>query len=189
MRVQGSSLALAALVAVWLTAPGMLRAQSGTSAPVDSAAKKPDPPPPPVNHLETALAGFKLSGYAAGSYSYSGRSVDTAIVGRLYDRLQNRFMLNGLVVVLDKPSDPAKLSAGFHSELLLGQDASLPRLNPLDLIHVASWPSSSSEWNPALNFAGSDGLSSTTTSPLSMKRFCSRSYSRPTMAVSTLRPE
>ena len=82
MRVQASRLARAALVGVWLAAPAILRAQSGTSAPVDSAAKKPDPPPPPVNHLETALAGFKLSGYAAGSYSYSGRSVDTAIVGR-----------------------------------------------------------------------------------------------------------
>ena len=46
----------------------------------------------PVNHLETTVAGFKLTGFAEGSYAYSGRSVgDTAIVGRLYDRLQNRF--------------------------------------------------------------------------------------------------
>jgi len=140
MRVQASRLARAALVGVWLAAPAILRAQSGTSAPVDSAAKKPDPPPPPVNHLETALAGFKLSGYAAGSYSYSGRSVDTAIVGRLYDRLQNRFMLNGLVVVLDKPSDPAKLSAGFHSELLLGQDATWIRSNGFNLGNDADVP-------------------------------------------------
>src|SRR5437773_4674186 len=100
MRVHGRSLALTALLGVWLTAPGMLRAQSGASPPADTTAKKPDPPPPPVNHLETALAGFKLTGYAAGSYAYSGRSSgDTAIVGRLYDRLQNRFMLNALAVV------------------------------------------------------------------------------------------
>ncbi len=124
MRVQASRLARAALVGVWLAAPGILRAQSGASPPppADTAAKKPDPPPPPVNHLETALAGFKLTGYAAGSYAYSGRSSgDTAIVGRLYDRLQNRFMLNALAVVLDKPYDPAKFSAGFHTELLVGQ--------------------------------------------------------------------
>ncbi len=124
MRVQGSRATRAALVALWLIVPGVLRAQSG-AAPADSA-RKPDPPPPPVNHLETALAGFKLTGFAAGSYSYSGHSVGgTTIVGRLYDRLQNRFMLNALAVVLDKPYDPAKFSAGFHTELLVGQDATL----------------------------------------------------------------
>ena len=81
MRVPGSRLARAALVGVWLTAPGMLRAQSGASAPADTA-KKADPPPPPVNHLETALAGFKLTGYAAGSYSYSGHSAGGTEIGR-----------------------------------------------------------------------------------------------------------
>src|SRR5438094_2321912 len=141
MRVQGSSVALAALVGVCLTAPGMLRAQSGASAPVDSAAKKPDPPPPPVNHLETTLAGFKLTGYAAGSYAYSGRSSgDTAIVGRLYDRLSNRFMLNALAVVLDKPYDPAKFSAGFHTELLLGQDATVIQSGGFNLGAQADLP-------------------------------------------------
>ena len=141
MRVHGSRLARAALVGVWLMVPGMLRAQSGAPAPADTAAKKPDPPPPPVNHLETTLAGFKLTGYAAGSYAYSGRSAgDTAIVGRLYDRLQNRFMLNALAVVLDKPYDPAKFSAGFHSELLLGQDATLIRSNGFDLGAQADIP-------------------------------------------------
>src|SRR5438034_8397183 len=45
--------------------------------------------------FRSTLAGFKLTGYAAGSYAYSGRSSgDTAIVGRLYDRLSNRFMLD-----------------------------------------------------------------------------------------------
>ena len=141
MRVQGRSLALAALVGVCLTAPGMLSAQSGASAPADSAAKKPDPPPPPVNHLETTLAGFKLTGYAAGSYAYSGRSSgDTTIVGRLYDRLQNRFMLNALAVVLDKPYDPAKFSAGFHTELLVGQDATVIQSGGFNLGSQADLP-------------------------------------------------
>jgi hypothetical protein len=124
MRMQASRLVGAALVGIGLIAPGM-RAQSGAPAPADTA-KKADPPPPPVNHLETALAGFKLTGFAAGSYSYSGHSAGgTAIVGRLYDRLQNRFMLNALGVVLDKPYDPAKFSAGFHTEVLVGQDATV----------------------------------------------------------------
>jgi hypothetical protein len=125
MRSFGSGFALAALLGA-LIVPASLAAQSGAPAPADTAAKNPDPPPPPVNHLETALAGFKLTGFAAGSYSYSGHSAGgTAIVGRLYDRLQNRFMLNALGVVLDKPYDPAKFSAGFHTEVLLGQDATV----------------------------------------------------------------
>jgi len=75
----------------------MLRAQSGAPAPADTAANQPDPPPPPREPSGDRLAGFKLTGFAAGSYSYSGHSAGgTAIVGRLYDRLHNRFMLNAL---------------------------------------------------------------------------------------------
>src|SRR5207253_10245590 len=115
----------AAFLALWLVAPGLLYAQGASSAPKDTAAQKPDPPPPPVNHLETTLAGFKLTGFAEGSYSYSGHSVGGTIVGRLYDRQQNAFALNALAVVLDKPYDAAKFSAGFHTEVLVGQDATV----------------------------------------------------------------
>src|SRR2546423_7818981 len=142
MRSFGSGFAFAALSGA-LIAPASLAPQGGAPTPVDSAAKKPDPPPPPVNHLETTLAGFKLTGYAAGSYAYSGRSSGDTIVGRLYDRLQNRFMLNALGVVLDKPYDPAKFSAGFHTELLVGQDATVIQsggffdpATPADLPHL-----------------------------------------------------
>jgi len=111
----------------------VLCAQGAASAPKDTAAaKQPDPPAAPVNHLETTIAGFKLTGFAAGSYAYSGHSLaDTAIVGRLYDRFQNRFTLNALAAVLDKPYDPAKFSAGFHTELLVGQDATVIQSNGL----------------------------------------------------------
>jgi hypothetical protein len=126
MRQDRSRLALVALLSALIT-PASVAAQSGAPpAPADTTAKQPDPPPPAVNHLETALAGFKLTGFAQGSYSYSGHSVaGTTIVGRLYDRMQNRFMLNALAVVLDKPYDPAKFSAGFHTEVLVGQDATV----------------------------------------------------------------
>src|SRR5438132_10109639 len=124
------------LCTLWLVAPAALAAQTATAASHDTADAKADPAPLP--------AGFKLSGFAEGSYAYSGRSVgDTTIVGRLYDRLQNRFMLNALAVVLDKPYDPAKFSAGFHSELLLGQDATVIQSGgffgpstPADLPHL-----------------------------------------------------
>src|SRR5213082_1614545 len=134
----------AVFLTLWLVAPGLLFAQGAESAPKDTAAaKQPDPPAPPVNHLETSLAGFKLTGFAEGSYSYSGHSDGTTIVGRLYDRLQNTFALNALAVVLDKPYDPTKFSAGFHTEVLVGQDASVIQSNgffgpgtPADVPHL-----------------------------------------------------
>ena len=73
-----------------------------------------------------ALGPLKLSGFADVSYAYSGHSSgDTIIVGRLYDRLQSRFTLNALGIVLDKPYDAAKLSAGLHAEVLFGQNATV----------------------------------------------------------------
>src|SRR2546425_10200742 len=125
-----------------LIAPVWLAAQSAPSAPADTTDKKGvAPPAPTVNHVETTLAGCKLTGFTEASYAYSGRSSgDTAIVGRLYDRLQNRFTLNALAVVLDKPSDPAKFSAGFHGELLLGQDATVIQSNGFNLGAQADLP-------------------------------------------------
>ena len=142
-----------ALLLGMVLAPAWLAAQSAPPARADTAAKKTKPdtttkkaepppaPPAPVNHLETSIAGIKLTGFAEGSYAYSGRSSgDTAIVGRLYDRFQNQFMLNALAVVLDKPYDPTKFSAGFHTELLIGQNARLIKSSGLDLGQQADLP-------------------------------------------------
>src|SRR3989449_1665934 len=120
------SITTVALCTLWLLAPAALAAQTATSAPHDTADTKADPAPLP--------AGFKLTGFAVGSYAYSGRSSgDTAIVGRLYDRFQNHFMLNALAIVLDKAYDPAKFSAGFHAEALFGQNANLIKSGGFEL--------------------------------------------------------
>jgi len=136
-------LAPVAMLLVPLFTPSGSAAQGAAPPAADTATKKADPPPPPVNHLETTLAGFKLTGFAEGSYSYSGHSVGTTIVGRLYDRQQNTFTLNALALVLDKPYDPAKFSAGFHTEVLVGQDATVIQSNgffnptiPADVPHL-----------------------------------------------------
>jgi len=75
--------------------------------------------------VTTSLAAqtppLKLSGWAEASYVYSRHSAGDTIVGRLYDRLQNRFTLNAFGVVLDKPYDPAKRSAGFHTRSCLAR--------------------------------------------------------------------
>ena len=142
MRPSRLRFAPAALLGALLLGPAWLAGQSApppappqrgpsdTTAPSDTMAKKSDPPP---NHVETTLAGFKLTGFAEASYAYSGRSSGDTIVGRLYDRLQSRFMLNALAVVLDRPYDPAKFSAGFHTELLFGQNATLIQSAGFDL--------------------------------------------------------
>src|SRR2546429_7919545 len=92
------------LCTLWLVAPAPLAAQAATSASPDTAATKADPAPLP--------AGFKLTGFAEGSYAYSGRSVgDTAIVGRLDGRPPNRLLLHAPAVLLDKPDDPTQFSA------------------------------------------------------------------------------
>lgn len=122
-----------ALLGVALIVSGRLAAQGAPATSGDSTGKA-DPPQPAANHPEPTLAGFKLTGFAAGSYIYSGRSVgDTAIVGRLYDRLQNRFTLNALAVALDRPYDPVKFSAGFHAEVLVGEDATVIQSNGFSL--------------------------------------------------------
>lgn len=80
----------------------------------------------PASLAAQTLGPLKLSGFAEVSYAYSGHSSgDTIIVGRLYDRLQGRFMLNALGIVLDKPYDPTKRSAGVHAEVLFGQNATV----------------------------------------------------------------
>jgi hypothetical protein len=100
------------------TAPAAAESSSATtSAPPAEAATQ--------HHVETLVGSLKLSGYAEASYSYSTEPSGTGIVGRIFDRIQDQAMLNGLVVVLDKPYETDKLSAGFHAELMFGQNASV----------------------------------------------------------------
>ncbi len=80
----------------------------------------------PASMAAQTLGPLKFSGFAEASYAYSGHSSgDTIIVGRLYDRLQSRFTLNAFGIVLDKPYDAAKRSAGLHAEVLFGQNATV----------------------------------------------------------------
>ncbi|CAN5227608.1 hypothetical protein BH09GEM1_BH09GEM1_45420 [soil metagenome] len=76
-----------------------------------------------AHSLLTALAGIHLSGYVETSYSISTHPADSAIVGRLYDRFNDQFMLNALKLSLDKSVDSTKLDAGFHTDILFGQNA------------------------------------------------------------------
>jgi hypothetical protein len=75
----------------------------------------------------------KLTGFAEVSYTTSNHAAGEVVVGRLYDRLQDQFMLNALAVSLDKPYDPAKRSAGFHAQAVFGQNADVIQSGGFDL--------------------------------------------------------
>src|SRR5438876_10583498 len=101
---------------LWLLAPAPLAAQAATPASPDTAATKADPAPLP--------AGFKLTGFAEGSYAYSGRSVgDTAIVGRLYDRQRVEHEAVVQAIVLPQAYGRAAVAPACGAVLLLGEDA------------------------------------------------------------------
>lgn len=76
-----------------------------------------------ANSLLTALRDIRLSGYVETSYSVSTHPSGSVVVGRLYDRLNDQFMLNALKLSLDKSLNKSSFDAGFHTDILFGQNA------------------------------------------------------------------
>jgi hypothetical protein len=66
-----------------------------------------------------------ITGFAEASYAYSTQNAGNQIVGRLYDRFHDQVALNTLALTFEVPHDPTSLSAGFHAEVLFGQNASV----------------------------------------------------------------
>ena len=79
----------------------------------------------PAAAAEDPAPSFKLSGYAEASYTYGSQPVDNTIVGRLYDKNHDAFVLNAFKLTADRPFDAKKLSLGGHADLLFGQNAPL----------------------------------------------------------------
>ena len=94
-----------------------------SALPITARAQTPD----------TTHAGFTISGYGEASYSYSTAAVGNTVVGRLYDRFQDQFALNGFNIVLDKPAATDMFDAGVHADVLLGQNAAVLHPAGLDL--------------------------------------------------------
>jgi Putative beta-barrel porin-2, OmpL-like. bbp2 len=81
-----------------------------------------------------------ITGFAEVSYAYTSRGDADAIVGRLYDRFHDEFVLNALTLTLDMPHDAATLSAGAHAEVVYGQNASVIKSAGFDLGEQADAP-------------------------------------------------
>jgi hypothetical protein len=78
-------------------------------------------------------ADLKVSGFAEASYVGATNAAGDVIVGRLYDRFHDQFTLNAFALTLDKAHDAAKRSAGFHMEVLFGQNAAVVQSGGLNL--------------------------------------------------------
>src|SRR5262245_50278615 len=77
--------------------------------PASGPDSTPKTPPPPAPAAEAQMPTWKFSGYAEASYSYSTQAVPgetDQIVGRLYDRYSNAFVLNAWKLAVDRPFDP-----------------------------------------------------------------------------------
>jgi hypothetical protein len=67
--------------------------------------------------------GIKLSGYVETAFNYANGANGKAITGRLYERSNNQFALNALKISMDRAFDPTKMDAGFHADVIFGQNA------------------------------------------------------------------
>lgn len=94
-------------------------ADSGTAADSGSAAA-------PASHsVQSVIPGVTIGGYAEASYSYATGNVGSTAVGRIFDRTSDQVALNALKIVLDRPYATDKFDAGFHTDVLFGQNASV----------------------------------------------------------------
>lgn len=130
------------LLSALLLATAPLGAQSAPPAAAgDSTARHTAPDSSTGDVAATAtpaaapspLAGLKVSGYAEASYSAASHPQGGVIVGRLYDRNSNQFMLNAIKLAVDRPYATNRLDAGFHVDALVGQNASVLQSNGLTL--------------------------------------------------------
>jgi len=94
---------------------------AATQAPAGPDSLKPAAAAPAA--AEEEIPAIKISGYAGASYTYSTQPDGRMIVGRLYDRFHDSFVLNVFKLTVERPYDATKLSAGFRGDLLFGQNA------------------------------------------------------------------
>lgn len=85
-------------------------------------------------------AQVKLSGYGEASYTFAPNASGDVVVGRLYDRFANQFMLNGLKLVLERPAAADKWDAGVRADLVLGQNAAVIQAAGMSLGPSADMP-------------------------------------------------
>jgi hypothetical protein len=78
-------------------------------------------------------ASTTISGYLTTSYTAATRNVGGVIVGRLYGRNQDQFMVNVADIVFERVAATDRWDAGVHLEPTFGTDAAVVKSAGLDL--------------------------------------------------------
>ncbi|HEY4955848.1 MAG TPA: outer membrane beta-barrel protein [Gemmatimonadaceae bacterium] len=78
-----------------------------------------------------------VTGYVTSSYTYGTQAQGHDIVGRLYNRRHNEFMLNVADLTVERVAATDRMDAGFHFEGFFGQNAEVVKSVGLDLGHDA----------------------------------------------------
>jgi len=87
----------------------------------------------PAQTNDSTALPVTFSGYVTSSLTSSNHAAASSIVGRLYGRRQNEFMLNVGNLTVDRAAPTDRFGAGGHVELFVGQDAEVTKSNGLDL--------------------------------------------------------
>ncbi len=87
----------------------------------------------PAQANDSTALPVTFSGYVTTSLTSSNHAAASSIVGRLYGRRQNEFMLNVGNLTVDRAAPTDRFGAGAHVELFFGQDAEVIKSNGLDL--------------------------------------------------------
>jgi hypothetical protein len=96
-----------------VNAPRWMAAAFTLAVPCGLAAQTPD----------TTQAAVKLTGYVTASHFYAAKPTGRTIVGRLYDRFHDQFIMNAARLTISKAVATDKLDAGFQVDALFGQNA------------------------------------------------------------------
>jgi hypothetical protein len=119
-----AALALVAMTATTVHAQTLIASTAAIDTTAVKAPTKSDTTPETKAAADAApLFGIKLSGYVETAFNAASGANGRAITGRLYERTNNQFTLNALKLTLDRPFDASKIDAGFHADLIFGQNA------------------------------------------------------------------
>ena len=95
-----------------------------------------------------------MTGSVTTSFTSSTRALNDTIVGRLYDRRQNEFMLNVANLTVERLPATDRWEAGFHVEAWFGQNAAVVKAAGLNLGSEADIWQAYTAFNIPLSGAG-----------------------------------
>jgi hypothetical protein len=102
-------------------------------APLAVMAQSNDSSNPTDTTKSTTPSPVAVTGYVTSSYTYGTKAEGHDIVGRLYNRRHNEFMLNVADLTMERVAATDRMDGGFHFEGFFGQNAEVVKSAGLDL--------------------------------------------------------